>query len=110
MNPGNWWVHTRLVYLPMGYIYARRLSAPLTSFTQSLREELYVQPYDSINWGQQRNNVAKVDLYTPHTKVMDVLNSKLHEQSKESTLDSPAPSHSRNRDLLRKNSFQLELV
>ncbi|KAI9342708.1 terpenoid cyclases/protein prenyltransferase alpha-alpha toroid [Pilaira anomala] len=72
--PGNWWVHTRMVYLPMGYIYARRLSAPLTTFTQSLREELYVEPYDSINWDKQRNNVAEVDLYTPHSKIMDVLN------------------------------------
>lgn len=75
--PGNWWVHTRMVYLPMGYIYARRLSAPLTTFTQSLREELYVQSYDSINWDKQRNNVAEVDLYTPHSKIMDVLNCKL---------------------------------
>ncbi|KAI8968238.1 terpenoid cyclases/protein prenyltransferase alpha-alpha toroid [Mycotypha africana] len=72
--PGNWWVHTRLVYLPMGYIYARRLSAPLTSFTQSLRQELYVEPYDSIVWDKQRNNVAEVDLYTPHSKIMDILN------------------------------------
>ncbi|KAI8097506.1 terpenoid cyclases/protein prenyltransferase alpha-alpha toroid [Halteromyces radiatus] len=74
LNPGNWWVHTRLVYLPMGYIYALRLNAPLTEFTQSLREEIYVQPYDTINWDQQRNNVDKVDLYIPHTKIMDVLN------------------------------------
>ncbi|KAF7732312.1 Lanosterol synthase (Oxidosqualene--lanosterol cyclase) [Apophysomyces ossiformis] len=74
--PGNWWVHTRLVYLPMGYLYACRLSAPLTEFTQSLREELYVEPYDQINWDKQRNNVAEVDLYTPHTKIMDVLNCK----------------------------------
>lgn len=76
--PGNWWVHTRMVYLPMGYIYARRLSAPLTSFTQSLREELYVESYESINWDKQRNNVAEVDLYTPHSKIMDVLNCKLY--------------------------------
>ncbi|OBZ83320.1 Lanosterol synthase [Choanephora cucurbitarum] len=72
--PGNWWVHTRLVYLPMGYLYARRLSAPLTSFTESLRHELYTQPYDTIHWDSQRNNVASVDLYVPHSKLMDVLN------------------------------------
>ncbi|KAG0174988.1 Lanosterol synthase (Oxidosqualene--lanosterol cyclase) [Apophysomyces sp. BC1034] len=72
--PGNWWVHTRMVYLPMGYLYALRLSAPLTEFTQSLRQELYVEPYEQINWNKQRNNVAEVDLYTPHTKIMDVLN------------------------------------
>ncbi|KAI8073800.1 terpenoid cyclases/protein prenyltransferase alpha-alpha toroid [Gongronella butleri] len=77
INPGNWWVHCRLVYLPMGYIYARRLSAPLTTFTQSLREELYTQPYDSIIWDKQRNNVSEADMYTPHTKIMDVLNKIL---------------------------------
>lgn len=74
--PGNWWVHTRMVYLPMGYIYALRLSAPLTEFTQSLREELYTEPYDQIDWNRQRNNVSVADLYTPHTKLMDVLNGK----------------------------------
>lgn len=58
----------------MGYIYGHRVTAPLTTFTQSLREELYVQPYDAINWDKQRNNVAEVDLYMPHTKIMDVVN------------------------------------
>ncbi|KAI8978140.1 terpenoid cyclases/protein prenyltransferase alpha-alpha toroid [Pilobolus umbonatus] len=75
--PGNWWVHCRLVYLPMGYVYARRKSAPLTEFTESLREELYTQPYHTIDWNKQRNNVAKVDLYTPHAKIMDLLNEAL---------------------------------
>ncbi|KAL0089579.1 terpenoid cyclases/protein prenyltransferase alpha-alpha toroid [Phycomyces blakesleeanus] len=74
LNPGNWWVHTRLVYLPMGYIYALRLNAPLTEFTKSLRDELYVCPYEEIDWNRQRNNVCTADLYTPHTKLMDVLN------------------------------------
>ncbi|CAO3694627.1 unnamed protein product [Rhizopus stolonifer] len=72
--PGNWWVHCRLVYLPMGYVYSHRIAAPLTTFTQSLREELYTQPYETINWDQQRNKVAQVDLYMPHSKLMDVLN------------------------------------
>lgn len=66
-----------MVYLPMGYIYARRLNPEPTDFILQLREELYVQPYDSINWDAQRNNVAKEDLFLPHTKIMDVLNSEL---------------------------------
>ncbi|PHZ13235.1 lanosterol synthase [Rhizopus microsporus ATCC 52813] len=77
LYPGNWWVHCRNVYLSMGYIYGHRVTAPLTTFTQSLREELYVQPYDTINWDKQRNNVAEVDLYMPHTKIMDVVNYAL---------------------------------
>ncbi|KAI7848264.1 terpenoid cyclases/protein prenyltransferase alpha-alpha toroid [Circinella umbellata] len=76
-NPGNWWVHTRMVYLPMGYIYALRKTAPLTEFTQSLREELYTEPYDQINWNKQRNNISEADLYTPHSKLMDVANEVL---------------------------------
>lgn len=76
--PGNWWVHCRLVYLPMGYVYSHRIAAPLTTFTQSLREELYTQPYETINWDKQRNNVAEVDLYMPHTKIMDFLNCMYH--------------------------------
>ncbi|KAI7871654.1 terpenoid cyclases/protein prenyltransferase alpha-alpha toroid [Spinellus fusiger] len=75
--PGNWWVHTRLVYLPMGYIYAHRLSAPLTEFTQSLRDELYTCPYNKINWNKQRNNIAEVDLYTPHSSLMDIANEAI---------------------------------
>lgn len=74
--PGNWWVQNRLVYLPMGHLYALRCSASLTAFTQSLREELYTQTYTSIDWPLQRNNIALVDLYTPHSKLMDTLNSK----------------------------------
>lgn len=60
----------------MGYVYSHRIAAPLTTFTQSLREELYIQSYETINWDQQRNNVAQVDLYMPHSKLMDVLNCK----------------------------------
>ncbi|KAI7870015.1 terpenoid cyclases/protein prenyltransferase alpha-alpha toroid [Spinellus fusiger] len=74
ISPGNLWVHTRLAYLPMSYIYAHRLSAPLTEFTKSLRDELYTCPYNEINWDKQRNNIAVVDLYMPHSNLMDVIN------------------------------------
>ncbi|KAI9311284.1 terpenoid cyclases/protein prenyltransferase alpha-alpha toroid [Dichotomocladium elegans] len=77
LNPGNWWCHTRLVYLPMGYIYARRLSAPLTEFTQSLREELYTEPYSQINWNKQRNNICSADLYSPHSRFLNFANEVL---------------------------------
>jgi lanosterol synthase len=40
-----------------------------------LTQELYVQDYDSIDWPKQRNNVCFADLYSPHSKVLDLLNS-----------------------------------
>ncbi|RUS16602.1 terpenoid cyclases/protein prenyltransferase alpha-alpha toroid [Endogone sp. FLAS-F59071] len=73
LHSGRWWVHTRMVYLPMGYIYARRLSPEPTTFIMQLRQELYVEPYESISWKKQRNNVAEVDLFLPHSKLMDFL-------------------------------------
>ncbi|KAG2183365.1 hypothetical protein INT43_006371 [Umbelopsis isabellina] len=75
--PGNWWVHTRMVYLPMGYIYARRLNPEPTDFILQLREELYTEPYDGIHWDSQRNNISEADLFLPHTKIMDFLNGAL---------------------------------
>ena len=36
-------------------------------------QELYVQPYSSINWPSCRNNVAAVDMYAPHSKVANTL-------------------------------------
>lgn len=62
-----------MVYLPMGYVYARRLSPEPTTFIMQLREELYVEPYENISWKKQRNNVAEVDLFLPHSKLIDSL-------------------------------------
>ncbi|ODQ50878.1 terpene synthase [Saitoella complicata NRRL Y-17804] len=77
LHPWRWWIHTRAVYLPMGYLYAERFTHPLDDLTRSLREELYVQPYESINFSKHRNTIAPVDLYAPHTRLLDVANNLL---------------------------------
>ncbi|KAF9203447.1 Lanosterol synthase (Oxidosqualene--lanosterol cyclase), partial [Podila verticillata] len=61
IHPARYWCHTRNVYIPMSYLYGRRATAPLTPLTRQLREELYTQPYDSISWHAQRNNICKAD-------------------------------------------------
>ncbi|WFD36580.1 lanosterol synthase [Malassezia cuniculi] len=73
IHPWRWWVHTRMVYLPMGFLYGKRFAAPLDDLTRALRKELYVEPYESINWPKQRNNVAQVDVYAPHTRMLDAV-------------------------------------
>ncbi|OZJ04151.1 hypothetical protein BZG36_03127, partial [Bifiguratus adelaidae] len=77
IHPSKWWVQNRMVYLPMGYIYAKKLRPEPTDFIHDLRREIYVQPYESIDWNAQRNSIAKEDLYTPHTKLMDFINEIL---------------------------------
>ncbi|KAI8921367.1 terpenoid cyclases/protein prenyltransferase alpha-alpha toroid [Powellomyces hirtus] len=74
-HPGRWWIHTRMVYLPMSFIYAQRLKADDTPLLEQLREELYTQPYDSIDWPKQCNNVAAAEVFYPHTKLLDGLNT-----------------------------------
>lgn len=76
-HPWRWWVHTRAVYLPMSYMYSLRRSHPESDLIRSLREELYTQPYSSINFSEHRNTVATADIYHPHSIVLDFFNEIL---------------------------------
>lgn len=63
----------RQVFLPMGYIYSKRYSHPLDSFTRELREELYTQPYDTIKFSSYRGTIAEEDNYYPKTWLLKFL-------------------------------------
>lgn len=73
IHPWRWWIHTRMVYIPMGYLYGKRFKAQLDPTIESLRQELYTADYDSVDWPGQRNNVAEVDIFCPHTRTLDTL-------------------------------------
>lgn len=75
--PWRWWIHVRLVFTPMAWLWGARFVAPQTDLVRELRKEIYVQPYESIDWPRQRNNTHKVDLYSPHHPVYDALNAIL---------------------------------
>ena len=73
-HPWRYWCHTRMVYLPMSYLYARRAALDAnTPLVQELRSELYAQPYDEIDWPSHRNTCAPEDLYTKHSWVQDAI-------------------------------------
>lgn len=57
---------------PMSYLYAVRFIGPIDPLIFNLRQELYVQPYESIKWPAQRNNVNALDIYNPHHPVLDI--------------------------------------
>ncbi|XP_067326008.1 lanosterol synthase isoform X2 [Anolis sagrei] len=71
-HPSTLWCHCRQVYLPMAYCYGRRLIAEEDELILSLRQELYVQDYSTIDWPAQKNNVAPGDIYTPHSWLLTV--------------------------------------
>lgn len=73
-HPGKLWCHCRMVYLPMGYVYCSRFTPDVKAdpLLQSLRKELYVQNYDTINWDDYRQKCADIDEYSPLNPVMKV--------------------------------------
>lgn len=78
LHPGRMWCHTRMVYLPMSYLYAKRFVGWINSTILSLRRELYSLPYHRIDWDMARNQCAKEDLYYPHPAVQDIMWGGLH--------------------------------
>ena len=56
----------------MGYCYAHKVSAAESQIITDLRQELYTLPYATIDWPAQRNNIAPGDVYTPHSRILDV--------------------------------------
>lgn len=57
---GRMWCHCREVYLPMSYIYGKRFVGHMTPLVLELRNELYEEPYNLIDWNKARNQCAKV--------------------------------------------------
>ena len=72
--PWRWWIHMRQVFLPMSYIYSKRFVGPATPLTASLRQELYTQPYEDIDFTSHRNSISTSDNYHPKTWVLNLIN------------------------------------
>ncbi|KAI9156974.1 hypothetical protein LWI28_014949 [Acer negundo] len=73
MHPAKMWCYCRMVYMPMSYLYGKRFVAPITPLIQQLRQELYNEPYDQINWRKTRHLCAEEDLYYPHPWIQDLI-------------------------------------
>lgn len=79
-HPGRWWVHVRAIYAPFGYIIMNRVKMELTPLLKQLRNELYLPkqlPYENIDFGEHRDDICGVDLYFPHSGVLNMANKVL---------------------------------
>ena len=65
VHPGNFYCHTRLIYLPMGFIYGRKFQLPLTPLIEMLRSELYVDDYQQVNFKAARLMLRQEEVYSP---------------------------------------------
>ena len=63
LHPSNWYCHTRLIYMAMAAIYPHRFKAPLTPLIESLREELFPQGYEQVDFPSARNRLRSADLF-----------------------------------------------
>lgn len=77
IHPGRWWVHTRGVYLPISYLSLVNYSCPLNPLLEEIRSEIYVNDFNVIDFSQHRNTVCGVDLYYPHSPILNVANDIL---------------------------------
>ena len=74
IHPSRYWCHCRMVYLPMSYIYAKKVVGELTPLIKELRKELYNQIYEEIDFPKYRNSISLLDLYSPQTNLLKMLN------------------------------------
>ncbi|KAG2252733.1 hypothetical protein Bca52824_082869 [Brassica carinata] len=65
--------YTRMVYMPMSYLYGKRFVGPITPLILQLRDELHLQPYEEINWNKTRRLYAKEDMYFHHPLAQDLV-------------------------------------
>lgn len=57
---GKFWCLTRMVYLPMAYLYGKKFVGPITPTIIDIREEIYAMSYEKIDWSEARTACAKV--------------------------------------------------
>jgi lanosterol synthase len=58
----------------MSYIYSKRFSHPATPLVLRLREELYTQPYASIDFAAHRNSISPTDNHHPKSWLLNTIN------------------------------------
>ncbi len=71
IHPSRLWCHSRMVYLPMAYLYGRSSTAPLDALLSAIRAELYPDtPWETIDWRAARDTVSSTDRYVPRSSLV----------------------------------------
>jgi lanosterol synthase len=72
--PWRWWIHIRMIFLPLSYMYSKRWVMPETELIRNLRKEMFIEPWEEIKWKANRNTISAVDNYHPKTQVLNIIN------------------------------------
>jgi lanosterol synthase len=69
-HPVHFYCHTRYIYLGIAYLYGSRFRADLGPTIDQLRQELYQDPFDGIDFAAQRHQLAETDVYVRPTAAL----------------------------------------
>lgn len=77
ISPWRWWIHMRMVFLPMSYVWSKKWVYPKAKsdlVVGQLRQELFTSSSDDIVWSSHRNSISDIDNYYPKTWVLNLIN------------------------------------
>lgn len=64
LHPSRFYCHTRLIYLAMGVIFARKLVVPPQPLLAALREELFPGGWDEVDFDAARTTLRSDEVHT----------------------------------------------
>ena len=67
LHPSNWYCHTRLIHMAMAAVYSHRFQVPVTPPIEELREELFPEGFENIDFAAGRNRLREGDLFAKPT-------------------------------------------
>ncbi|WP_108682892.1 terpene cyclase/mutase family protein [Methyloceanibacter sp. wino2] len=77
-HPSRFWCHSRMIFLPMSYLYGIRAQAPLTPVVRALRDEIFCEPYEALDFRASQMQCAPDDIYAPLSRGYRFLNGLLN--------------------------------
>ena len=72
VHPNQLYCHTRYIYLAICCLYGSRFRADFGSTTSTLRQELYPEPFETIDFAAHRHDLAATDLYVRPGRAMRI--------------------------------------
>lgn len=76
-HPWRWWIQCRVVYLPVSYLYGEKVQKPVNKLLLNIRDEIYRQKYEEIDFTRYLNHVSPSDLMKPLSLALRTANALL---------------------------------
>jgi len=71
--PWRWWIHMRQVFLAMSFVASKGWQCKSTPLTLALRDELFVEDWDKLDWAAHRNSIHEKDNYHAKSTLLVIL-------------------------------------